>query len=142
MRQQERFEAIGRLAGGIAHDFNNIVGAILGWAQLGEEEAGNESRQKDRFRQIRHQAERASRTYHPTAHFRPFASAAAGETRFKQINFRDAQLPDEWNGRQYEFKTVLDPHLDIIESDASQISQVTMNLCINARDAMSRQVVI
>src|SRR3984885_16059192 len=37
-----------------------------------------------------------------------------------------------------EIKTVVDTHLDIIESDASQIGQVTMNLCINARDAMPR----
>ena len=38
MRQLEKFEAIGRLAGGIAHDFNNVIGAIMGWAELGESE--------------------------------------------------------------------------------------------------------
>ena len=39
VEQLRKFEAIGRLAGGIAHDFNNVIGAIMGWAELGCEEA-------------------------------------------------------------------------------------------------------
>ena len=36
--QTHKFEAIGQLAGGIAHDFNNMIGANLGWAELGLQE--------------------------------------------------------------------------------------------------------
>src|SRR6266853_799310 len=45
VQQLRKFEAIGKVAGGIAHDFNNVIGAILGWAELGyqEEEPGTTS---------------------------------------------------------------------------------------------------
>jgi signal transduction histidine kinase len=138
VRQQERFEAIGRLAGGIAHDFNNIIGAILGWAELGEEEAGSGSRLQDRFSQIRNQAERAAGL---TTQLLAFARRQVllpvkldvNKSISEMHSFLTSGMEDN-----IEFKTVLDPHLDIIESDASQIGQVTMNLCINARDAMPR----
>src|SRR5277367_387328 len=56
----QKFEAIGRLAGGIAHDFNNILGAILGWAEMGLEDTQAGSRARDRFQKISDQAHRAN----------------------------------------------------------------------------------
>src|SRR5260370_20999568 len=38
VHQLQRFEAIGRLAGRVAHYCNNMIGAILGWADMGYEE--------------------------------------------------------------------------------------------------------
>lgn len=35
LQQAQKFETIGQLAGGIAHDFNNVLGAVIGWAELG-----------------------------------------------------------------------------------------------------------
>ena len=136
VRQQERFEAIGRLAGGIAHDFNNVISAIIGWAELGQDEAPNGSGLQDRFSQIRNQAERAAGL---TTQLLAFARRQVLQPVKLEINksisemlsFLSSGMEDD-----IELKIVLDPNLDVIQGDASQVGQVIMNLCINARDAM------
>jgi two-component system cell cycle sensor histidine kinase/response regulator CckA len=137
-RNQERFEAIGRLAGGIAHDFNNLIGAILGWAELGQDEAGNDSGLQDRFRQIRSQAERAAGL---TTQLLAFARRQVLQPVKLDVNKSIAEmrglLASGMEGN-IEFKIVSNPNLDVIQGDASQVGQVIMNLCINARDAMPR----
>jgi two-component system cell cycle sensor histidine kinase/response regulator CckA len=137
-RHQERFESIGRLAGGIAHDFNNLIGAITGWAELGQDEARNGSGLQDRFRQIRNQAERAAGL---TSQLLAFARCQV----LKPVKLDVNKSISEMHGflasgleENIEFKIILDPHLDVIQGDASQFGQIVMNLCINARDAMPR----
>src|SRR6202162_451158 len=137
-RQQERCEAIGRLAGGISHDFNNVIGAILGWAELGQDEAPNGSGLQDRFKQIRNQAERAAGL---TTQLLAFARRQVLQPVKLDVNksilemrtFLSSGMEDDIG-----FKIILDPNLDVIQGDASQVGQVIMNLCINARDAMPR----
>jgi signal transduction histidine kinase len=45
--------AVGRLAGGIAHDFNNILGAILGYGELAQNNLGEDSVVRRQIDQIR-----------------------------------------------------------------------------------------
>src|ERR1700722_12765384 len=61
LQQLRKFQAIGKVAGGIAHDFNNVIGVILGWAEIGCEEALPESRLYHHFQKIREQAIWAAR---------------------------------------------------------------------------------
>jgi signal transduction histidine kinase len=138
VRQQERFEAIGRLAGGVAHDFNNIIGAILGWAELGEEEAGNGSSLQGRFTQIRNQAERAAGL---TAQLLAFARRQVLQPVNLDVNRSVSEIRRflaSGMEENIEFKIISNPSLEVIQGDASQVGQVIMNLCLNARDAMPR----
>jgi len=52
VQQLQKFEAIGRLSGGLAHDFNNIIGAILGWAELGYEETPLDPKSANDFKRF------------------------------------------------------------------------------------------
>src|SRR5579864_7832219 len=61
VQQLQKYEAIGRLVGGIAHDFNNMIGAILGWAEMGCEETEGENGLHSRFQKIRDQSVRAGK---------------------------------------------------------------------------------
>ena len=133
--QAQKFEAIGQLAGGIAHDFNNVVGAILGWAEIGLDQAGANKQIADRFTRIREQGERAAAL---TRELLAFARRQVLQPRIIDLNTVANGLVtflDRVIGKDIELKIVTVP-LDPIKADPTQIEQVIMNLCINARDAM------
>jgi two-component system cell cycle sensor histidine kinase/response regulator CckA len=132
LRQGQKFGAIGQLAGGIAHDFNNIIGAILGWAEMGLEETGAESRLHRHFEKIRHQAVRAVAL---TRQLLAFARRQILEPRNMDMNQNVTEtlsLLEKVIGSNIEIKT----NLTLVRADPTQVDQVIMNLCINARDAM------
>ena len=136
VHQLQKFEAIGKLAGGIAHDFNNVIGAILGWAELGcaEEQPGTISR--DRFQKIRDQAHWAARL---TSQLLAFARRQVLQPRKTDLNtlvVEGISLLRRVIGEQIEVRVVAGSDLRAALVDPAQIEQVLMNLCLNARDAM------
>jgi len=135
LRQAQKFEAIGQLAGGIAHDFNNVVGAILGWAELGLEQNRANPQIADRFARIREQAERAAAL---TRELLAFARRQVLQPQAVDINAITSGLVsflDKVIGRDIELK-VITASVDAVKADPTQLEQVLMNLCLNARDAM------
>ena len=136
LRQSQKFEAIGQLAGGIAHDFNNVVGAILGWAELGLEQNRNNPQVAERFARIREQGERAAAL---TRELLAFSRRQILQPRAVDLNTvvgGVASFLDKVIRKDIELKVITAP-LDPIKADPTQIEQVLMNLSINARDAMT-----
>src|SRR5579883_1513901 len=124
LRQLEKFEAIGKLAGGIAHDFNNVIGAIMGWAELGEDEVPSDSRAYKFFVNIREQSERAGNL---TSQLLAYARRQMLTRR--NINLNDIvteamALLQRVIGEQIEVKTRLASDLLTTKADPSQIEQV------------------
>ncbi len=135
--QLQRFEAIGRLAGGVAHDFNNIIGAILGWAEMGCEEAEPNSRLRERFQRIREQSQRAVKL---TSQLLAFGRKQILQRRKVNLN---VLVEEEMNllrrviGDDIEVRVLAAQDLQVTLADPTQVEQVIMNLCLNARDAMA-----
>ncbi|HKV23234.1 MAG TPA: response regulator [Candidatus Acidoferrum sp.] len=135
LQHSQKFEAIGQLAGGVAHDFNNVVGAILGWAELGFEQSRSYPQISERFSRIREQAERAATL---TRELLAFARRQVLQPRTMDLNAVTGALAsflEKVIRKDIELKVVNTP-LDPIKADPTQIEQVLMNLCLNARDAM------
>jgi two-component system, cell cycle sensor histidine kinase and response regulator CckA len=134
--QAQKFEAIGQLAGGIAHDFNNMIGAIMGWADIGIDEAEPGSRIHRHFEKVRQQATRAASL---TRQLLAFARRQILEPRSMDLNqtvVEALSLLEKVIGSNIEIKAVTAPDLAVVHADPTQVEQVLMNLCINARDAM------
>lgn len=136
VHQLQRFEAIGRLAGGVAHDFNNVIGAIMGWADIGVRAAENGSDLQDKFLKIRSQADRASNLTRQLLAFARRQTLEPCNTNLNELAKEEISLLRNVIGERIEIQMNLQKDLNIIWADPGQIEQVLMNLCLNARDAM------
>src|SRR6266852_154570 len=136
VRVLQRFEAIGRLAAGIAHDFNNVIGAIMGWAEIGSRESPPGSVSGKRFQTIWDQSMRASDL---TRQILAFARRQILEPKNIDLNAlvtESANLLAKLIGERVHVSVSLAPDLEAVWADPTQIEQVFTNLCLNARDAM------
>ncbi len=136
IQQLQKFESIGRLAGGLAHDFNNTLGVISGWAEMGSASASADTKAREAFHKIREQAKRSAGL---TAQLLAFAKRQVLQPKTLDLNklvSETAVLLRGTIGRHIEIKLMLAPDTRTVRADATQVEQVVMNLCINARDAM------
>lgn len=136
VHQLQRFEAIGRLAGGVAHDFNNVIGAIMGWAEVGLEETAQDSRIHERFFRIRSQAERAANLTRQLLAFARRQILQPCNTDLNSLVRESVALLRNIIGERIEVILQMTPDLCVAWADTSQVEQILMNLCLNARDAM------
>jgi two-component system, cell cycle sensor histidine kinase and response regulator CckA len=136
LRQAQKMEAVGRLAGGVAHDFNNLLTAISGYAQLlrGELEPGDA--RVEEVDEILLAGERAAAL---TRQLLAFSRRQVLQPRALNLNESIEELRGMLGrliGEDVVLTTVLDPKLDLVRADPGQLTQVLMNLAVNARDAM------
>jgi signal transduction histidine kinase len=138
VQQLQKFEAIGRLAGGIAHDFNNALGAIMGWTELALAEAGEGSKVGERLQKILNQTQRAAGL---TSQLLSFARRQVLQPKKIDLNalvLEGTSLLRRVIGEHIRVQIAAAPDLRVALADPTQVEQVIMNLCLNARDAMPK----
>ena len=136
LQKAQKFEAFGQLAGGIAHDFNNMIGAILGWAELGLDDTAADPGLHKRFEKIRMQAERAAALTRQLLAFARRQTLEPRHVNLNQIVEETLSLLEKVIGPDIAVEMDLAPGLVMVRADPAQIEQVILNLCVNARDAM------
>lgn len=138
VRQLEKFEALGKLAGGVAHDFNNVIGAIMGWAEIGIDRQSLNPEAARLFRNIQDQATRAAGLTRQLLAYARRQVLEPKNTSLNDLVNETTTLLQKTIGEHIEVRMVLAPDLHVTRADPSQIEQVLMNLCFNARDAMPK----
>lgn len=131
----QRMESIGTLAGGIAHDLNNVLSPVLMATQLLQMEA-SDANQKKFLSTIEVSARRAADMVKRVL---AFARGQEGDMVVLQLKhvIRDMEkIMRETFPRSINLDIFIAPNLPTVKGDATQLHQVILNLCVNARDAM------
>ncbi len=131
-----KMEAVGQLAGGVAHDFNNLLTAIQGYAQLLMAKLPAEYVEMPGLREIIMASEKAAVLTRQLLTFSRRDTAKAGPLDLNTVVADTMKLLSRMLGDRIAVETEFSPDLATTFGDAQQISQVIMNLAINARDAM------
>jgi PAS domain S-box-containing protein len=137
LRHVQKMDAIGHLAGGIAHDFNNLLTAILGNVSLAQSLLPSDSPALSTMEGAEKASLRAAE----------LVQKLLGFSRRTMLRLQPLDLAGVVTDTVQILRPALPPGIRVtvhanacawqVEADPSHISQVLMNLCLNARDAMA-----
>ncbi len=131
----QRMESIGTLASGIAHDLNNVLAPILMTAQLLETQLHDQQSK----RLIPILITNAKRGANLVKQVLSFARGLEGKFTVLQVKHLISEIKQialQTFPKSIEISTDISQSLWTVCGDATQLHQVLMNLCVNARDAM------
>jgi signal transduction histidine kinase len=136
LRQAVKMESINTMARSIAHDFNNFLTVILGCTTMMKDEVGDRDKLEEEINTIQHTVEKA-------------ASLVQQLNRVGQqpkINLRLTNVNSWLNDIAKWVKNILPKRITLtldldssfphILADVSQLNQLLLNLCVNAKDAI------
>ncbi|MBI4643057.1 MAG: response regulator [Deltaproteobacteria bacterium] len=134
--QAQKMEAVGRLAGGVAHDFNNLLTVIMGCTDLLMQEL------KENDRLLLYNTEVMKAAHQAVGLIQQLLAFSKKQIMEPQVVNLNAVVTDMEKmlrrliGEDIDLVTRTDESLGMVKADPGQISQVIMNLAVNARDAM------
>ena len=133
----QRMESIGTLAGGIAHDLNNILSPVLMATQTLQLKITD----PDALKWLQIMQENVQRGADLVKQVLFFARGIDGERVLLQVKHlikEIVKILNETLPKSVAIKYSIEEELWPVIGDATQIHQVLMNLCVNARDAMPK----
>ena len=138
LRQSLKMEAVGKLAGGVAHDFNNLLSVITGYSELLllRTDARDPSRRE--IAEIHKAGERAASLTQQLLAFSRRQVLKQKLLRMNDVVENLGKMLRRLIGEDIDFTMKTQADLWTVRADPSQVEQILMNLCVNARDAMPK----
>ncbi|MEO1431802.1 MAG: response regulator [Cyanobacteria bacterium J06633_8] len=131
----QRLESIGTLSSGIAHDLNNVLAPILMTAQLLESQLQDE-RSKRLLPILINNAKRGANLVKQVLSFTRGMEGDRTLVQPEPLINEIKQVIRETFPKSIQLSEKIPQNLWMIKGDGTQLHQVMMNLCVNARDAM------
>ncbi len=135
--QARKMESIGRLAGGVAHDFNNMLSAILGQAELAMRDCYPSDSIYAGLKVIKESALRSADLVRQLLAFARKQTVAPAVLDLNKNVGNMLGMLRRLIGENIALDWTPEAGLWPVKMDPSQIDQVLVNLCVNARDAIS-----
>jgi two-component system, cell cycle sensor histidine kinase and response regulator CckA len=132
----QKLEAVGTLAGGVAHDFNNILTGILGNLDMARKTLEPESPALPAVRDSIQASERAALLVRELLEFSRRSPIERRAIDAAEVLREAANLFSQTIDRRIEVRVSVAEGLWPAAADSTQLHQVLMNLCVNARDAI------
>src|SRR5947209_396527 len=131
----QRMESIGTLAGGIAHDLNNVLSPILMAVQMLQLKVSDEGTQ-EWLKILQANAERGADMVKQVLSFARGVEGERVTLQPKHLVKDIVKILSETLPKSISISSEIPNDLWLVSADATQVHQVLMNLCVNARDAM------
>ncbi|MEK6767712.1 MAG: response regulator [Gemmatimonadota bacterium] len=138
LRQAQKMEALGTLAGGVAHDFNNLMGAVLVSTASLKEDIGPGHRSHASVETIERAGRRAAELTRQLMSFARREHLRLAPVDVNEIVGNIARICERTFDRAIRVEREPAATVATVSADAGQLEQALLNLCINARDAMTR----
>jgi PAS domain S-box-containing protein len=133
----KNLQLVGRLASGIVHDFNNLVMVLMGLAGCAKSQLPPSHPAWQYLSRIEDAGEQASHLAGQLLTFTKQRPRQARPVNLNTVVTQTLKLARSVMPASIAVETSLDEALAAVLGDENQLKQVVMNLCLNARDAMS-----
>jgi two-component system cell cycle sensor histidine kinase/response regulator CckA len=136
LAQAEKMESVGRLAGGVAHDFNNMLNVIFGHTEIAMGKIGPEHPVHGALEEIRKATVRSADLTRQLLAFARRQTVAPVALNLNDSVRGILAMLRRMIREEVRLDWKPDPGLWRVRMDPSQVDQMLVNLCLNARDAI------
>ncbi len=136
LRRSQKLESIGEFTGAVAHDFNNLLTAIITPVQLALADIDGDHPLRAQLEEVEAAAGRGAALSRQLLAFSRKQVVQPKPHDLNEIIGGLEAMLGRLLGPSVKLETILDPSLNTVVVDPTQMEQVLVNLVVNARDAM------